>query len=84
MPQHTFKTIYFPRERTRRGKPAKVTISIPKVSNNPKFTKQFLAYTQSLSSSNFRMAIKDPFLEDLEKQAIDEGISSPPTFTALS
>lgn len=75
MPDHIFKTIYFPRERTRRGRSARVTISIPKESNDPKFTKQFLAYIQSLSSRDFRLAMQDPFLEDLERQAIAQNIS---------
>ena len=75
MPDQVFKTIYFPRERTRRGKSARVTISIPTESSDPKFTKQFLAYIQSLSSRDFRLAIQDPFLEDLERQAATGDIS---------
>lgn len=75
MPEQVFKRIYFPRERTRRGKSARVTVSIPTESSNSKFTKHFLVYTQSLSSRDFRLAIQDPFLEDLEKQAATEGMS---------
>lgn len=75
MSEKLFKTIYFPRERTRNEKSTRVTINIPIKSSNPNFSKQFLAYTQSLSSRDFRLAIEDPFLEDLEKEAVSKGIS---------
>lgn len=65
----TFKTIYFPRERCRSGKSARVTISLPAKPNGNSITEQFIAYARSMSSRDFRLALDDPFLEDLEEQA---------------
>jgi DNA modification methylase len=64
-----FKTIYFPRERCKSGKAVRVTMSFPTAPNGAAISEQFLAYIQTLSSKDFRQAIGDPFLEDLESQS---------------
>jgi DNA modification methylase len=69
MSECIFKSIYFPKDRTRASKSVRVTISIPTKLNQDGFPETFLTYAQSLSSRNFRLALGDPFLEDLEQQA---------------
>jgi DNA modification methylase len=64
-----FKTIYFPGERVRNGSSARVTLSIPR---NHGASPEFLAFATQLSSRDFRLAIGDPFIEDLEAQAQQE------------
>ena len=70
-----YKQIYFPNDRTRSKKSARVTICIPNCSENTIVTDSFIAYAQSLSSRDFRQVIGNPFLEDLEKQAKEQKIS---------
>ena len=70
MAEYIFKTVYFPRERVRAGSSARITISVP-VSRG--YT--FLRFVGQISSREFRMAIGDPFLEDLEAAAHEEGRS---------
>lgn len=66
MPPCTFKTLSFPATRTRTGSPAKVTISIPREPSEPSFPAAFLDYVRSLTGQGLRMALGDPYLEDLE------------------
>ncbi len=72
MSQHIFKTVYFPRERVRSGSSARVSLSFPTATGKNSVTKEFLTYVQGLSSKEFRLAIGDPFLEDLEHKAQEE------------
>lgn len=64
--EYLFKTIYFPRERVRNGPSARVTVSIP---TNHGTAPDFVAFASQLSSRDFRLAIGDPFVEDVEAQA---------------
>src|SRR5437763_1652692 len=73
MNEHEFKTLYFPADRTRTGKSARVTISIPKGGTNG--SGEFAAFIKSLSSRSLRLAIGNPFLEDIEGSARNDGRS---------
>lgn len=75
MSDYTFRTLYFPANRTRRGTPAKVTISIPKHANGNHFSSDFLTYVHSLSGKELRLALGDQHLEDLEEAAQRESRS---------
>lgn len=68
---HRFKTIYFPGDRVRSGEATRVTVSLPGVdgSQDPP---GFAAFASSLSSYDFRLALGDPVLEDLEDLARQE------------
>lgn len=70
MIDNRFKTVYFPREKTRSGKSARVSIYI--FEGSCKIPSEYL---KSLSSREFRLMMGDPFLEDIEIQAQSEGIS---------
>lgn len=72
MAEYLFKTIYFPRERVRSGSSARITVSIP---TNHGTQPAFAAFASELSSRDFRLAIGDPYVEDLETQAQQEGRS---------
>lgn len=72
MAEYLFKTVYFPRERVRNGSSARVTVSIP---TNHGTQPDFVAFASQLSSRDFRLAIGDPFVEDLETQAQQDGRS---------
>ena len=72
MGEYLFKTVYFPRERVRNGPSARVTVSIPTNHGTPP---EFVAFASQLSSRDFRLAIGDPFVEDVEAQAQQEGRS---------
>lgn len=69
MSEYTFRTLYFPANRTRLGAPAKVTISIPRHPNGHSFGSDFLKYVHSLSGKDLRLALGDQHLEDLEEAA---------------
>jgi DNA modification methylase len=75
MVEHVFKTIYFPREKTRVAKSTRVTISLPAKSHGTPFSPAFLSFIRNLSSRDFRLALKDPYLEDLERLSEEEGRS---------
>lgn len=75
MADYSFKTVYFPSDRTRSGSPARVTISIPRKSNGHAYRSDFLEYARSLASNQIRIALGDPVLEDLEDVAHQEGRS---------
>lgn len=68
---YVFKTIYFPRERVRSGSSARVSISIPTSSTSESLT----SYLANLSSREFRIALGDPYVDDLEAKAQAEGRS---------
>lgn len=74
MPTHRFVTLYFPGERTRSGSAAKVTISLPNASTDA-FPKPFLDYAHALTGKEFRDALGNPYLDDLEDAAKDQGRS---------
>ncbi len=67
-----FKTVYFPKDRVRSGSSARVTISIP---TNHGATPEFLNFVSRLSSRDFRLALGDSFVEDIEVRAVKEGRS---------
>jgi hypothetical protein len=69
MGEYVFKTVYFPSERVRSGSSARVIVSIP---TNHGTAPEFIAFVGQLSSRDFRLAIGDPFVEDLEVQAQKE------------
>ena len=69
---YTFKTLYFPRERTHAGKAIRVTISLPGDADDASLSKRFLSYARALHSREFRLAIGDPYLEELENCATEE------------
>ncbi len=71
---YIFKTLYFPVDRVRAGASVRVSISVPNGAS-PRWPSPFLAYVRSLPSRDLRLAIGDPFLEDLEKLAETEGRS---------
>jgi hypothetical protein len=75
MSRCVFKTIYFPRERTRAGTSARVTISLPLGINHTGLPPDTLKHIMSLDSRQFRLMIGDPYLEDLEQLASAEGRS---------
>lgn len=70
MVNNNFKAIYFPREKTRSGKSVRVSVYLSKSSHEIP-----LNYVKSLSSRDFRLAMGNPFLEDLEAQAQLKGTS---------
>lgn len=65
---HRFKTIYFPGDRVRSGQATRVTVSLPD-SDGPNDPGGFTSFAMSLSSAEFRRALGDPILEDLEAHA---------------
>ncbi len=71
MDERIFKTIYFPRDRVYAGSSARVTISIPSVETDDRLSPQFVNHLRSVSSRELRLALGDPFLEDLEKLAVE-------------
>jgi hypothetical protein len=75
MPKCRFKTVYFPRERTRSGSSARVTISLPVGGGVAGLSGDVLKHILSLDSRDFRLILGDPFLEDLEQSAALEGRS---------
>ncbi len=74
MPEYIFKTIYFPKERVRIGKSARVNISLPAKPRDG-ITKEFITYLRGLNSRDFRLALGDPIVEDLEAKAHEESRS---------
>jgi hypothetical protein len=70
---HWFKTVYFPRERTRAGKSVRVTLSLPTTGNGTH--PGFVSFLKTLSSRELRLTLGDPILEDLEERAGNEGRS---------
>src|ERR1017187_5877765 len=75
MPKCHFKTIYFPRERTRKGVSARVTISLPTGAGTSELSDDVLKHLLSLDSRDFRLTLGDPYLEDLEQTATTDGRS---------
>lgn len=75
MPKCHFKTIYFPRERTRSGSSARVTISLPVGCGPAGLSEDVLKHILSMNSREFRLTLGDPFLEDLEQSSTREGRS---------
>jgi DNA modification methylase len=71
---HCFKTVYFPRERTRAKSSARVTLSLPTEAEK-KGGNGFGAFLRGMSSRDIRLSLGDPVLEDLETQAAQEGRS---------
>ncbi len=69
MAEHFFKTVYFPKEKCRVRKSARVTLSFPCDIPDSKRSTQFRTYVSGLTSRQFRMALGDPFLEDAESVA---------------
>jgi DNA modification methylase len=69
--RHTFKTVYFPGDRVRSRQATRVTLSLPS-EDGPRDPPGFTAYAAGLSSREFRLAIGDPILEDLELLAEQE------------
>ncbi|MFT7898954.1 class I SAM-dependent methyltransferase [Tenacibaculum ascidiaceicola] len=74
MNDYIFKTIYFPKEKVKSGKSARVNISIPP-KNKLKNDREFLIYITSINSREFRNLLGNPFLEDLENEAIAQNRS---------
>lgn len=70
--EYVFKTVYFPRDRVRSGSAARVTVSMP---THNGLAPEFLVFASQLSSRNFRLVIGNPFVEDLEARAQNEGRS---------
>lgn len=68
-PKHRTKTLYFPRERSRSGEPIRVTLRFDSDHDCPKPLDGLAAYLQSLSSRELRLAIGDPYIEDLQQMA---------------
>jgi hypothetical protein len=68
---HRFKTIYFPGDRVMSGEATRVTVSLPGV-DGPQDQRGFANFASSLSSYDFRVALGDPVLEDLEEMARQE------------
>src|SRR4051794_24592974 len=75
MPEHFFKTLYFPGHRTRSGKSVRVTVNLPAQADDKGTSPEFVSYAKSISSRDFRTALGDPFLEDLEQSAHADGRS---------
>lgn len=82
MVRHTFKTIYFPGNRVRSGQATRVTVSLP-AEDSPFDDPGFAAYAASLTSSEFRLALGDPVLEELEAVADEEDRSLSNTCVCL-
>lgn len=74
MTDHSFKTLYFPRERVRDGVPRRVTISLPS-KPSAQLPEDLLDLAVSLPSAEFRRMLGDPFIEDLEDLAQADGRS---------
>ncbi|MBX3391110.1 MAG: hypothetical protein KF787_00540 [Phycisphaeraceae bacterium] len=70
MPEQFFKTLYFPADRSRSGRPARVTVSVPLGAAG-----DVAEFVRSASSRELRQALGDPVLEDVEAQAAKEGRS---------
>ena len=69
MAEHFFKTVYFPRERSRSNKSVRVTLSFPCQVLDFDRSEQFRNYISTLTSRQFRLALGDPYLEDAEDAA---------------
>jgi DNA modification methylase len=74
MSKYIYKTIYFPKNRVKSKTATRINISLPS-KNKGSYPSEFINYIESISSKNFRLAIQDPFLEDLEKLAEDDNRS---------
>lgn len=75
MAEYVFKTIYFARDRVRAGRSARITISLPAKPTDSGLDAGLISYLKGLSSRDFRLALGDPYLEDLEGQAARQGRS---------
>ena len=64
-----FKTVYFPKHRTRAKASARVTISVPNSEVDGGYPAGFLAQVRRMGSRELRAALGDPYLEDLEEWA---------------
>jgi DNA modification methylase len=69
MTEYIFKTVYFPRERVRNSSSARITVSVPA---NDGLPNEFISFFNGVSSREFRLALGDPFVEDVEQQAQEE------------
>lgn len=78
MPEQFFKTLYFPADRSRSGRPARVTVSVPIGAAG-----DVADFVRTASSRELRHALGDPVLEDVEAQATREGRSLSNTFVHL-
>lgn len=65
MSEYIFKTIYFPKDRVRSGASARISISVSPNERGGAFAEFF----RQLSSRSLRLAIGDPYLEDIEAEA---------------
>jgi DNA modification methylase len=74
MSEYLFKTVYFPKERVRIGKSVRTNISFP-ARPREGASSEFITYIKALTSREFRMALGDPILEDLELKATQENRS---------
>jgi SAM-dependent methyltransferase len=75
MSQYYFKTLYFPGERTRSGKPSRVTISVPRADEEGAPRNTFYRRLQAMSGQAIRELLGNPVLEDFEDAAKSEGRS---------
>ena len=74
MSEYIFKTVYFPKESVRGGKSTRINVSLPALPRDG-ITEGFITYLKALNSRNFRMALGNPTLEDLEERANQENRS---------
>lgn len=65
---HVFKTIYFPQSRVRSGRATRITVSLT-IADEGSASDGLASFVAALSSRDFRRAIGDPILEDLEALA---------------
>jgi len=72
MPEYLIKTIYFPKDRVKTGKAARVNVSLPARPNNAGISEEFISYLNGLDSRSFRLALGDPLLEELEDRAHEQ------------
>src|SRR4051812_14223196 len=75
MSQYYFKTLYFPAERTRIGKPSRVTISVPNRDEDGAPGNTLYRWLQAMSGQAIRELLGNPVLEDFEEAAKAEGRS---------
>jgi DNA modification methylase len=74
MSEYLFKTVYFPKERVRIGKSVRMNISLP-ARPREGASMEFITHIKALNSREFRMALGNPILEDLELKATEENRS---------
>lgn len=74
MSEYQFKTIYFPKDRVKKGVSARVNVSFP-ARPREGLSLQFLTMLKAMTSREFRLALGNPILEEIELRAAESNRS---------